>query len=258
VCRHIAWLGEPRTLADVVLDRPHSLLRQSWLARRMRQGTINADGFGVGWYAPERAAPARYRRAVPMWTDANITSFGPLTRSSCVLGAVRNATVGMPIEETATAPFVWDGVLLSHNGRVSLPVVWELLVSEPEPPVPDSRCDAALLAAIVRARMAAGQGLAEAVAGVVVALGSRDPDARLNLLVTDGTRIVATTWAESLSYRIEPTGVTVASEPDDADEGWIEVADRQLLLADASTVTVSKLPENVPENPPESPPEHPL
>jgi glutamine amidotransferase len=241
VCRHLAWLGQPRTLADVVLDRPRSLLRQSWLARRMRHGTINADGFGVGWYSPERVAPARYRRSVPMWTDANITSFGPLTRSSCVLGAVRNATVGMPIEETSTAPFVWDAVLLSHNGRVSLPAVWGLLLGEPEPPLPDSRCDAALLAAVVRARMGAGQPLAEAIAGVVVALGARDPDARLNLLAVDGTRIVATSWAETLCYRVEAAGVTVASEPDDDEAGWVEVADRQLLVADAHDVTVSDL-----------------
>jgi glutamine amidotransferase len=241
VCRHLAWLGEPRTLADVVLDRPHSLLRQSWLARRMRQGTINADGFGLGWYSPERKAPVRYRRAVPMWTDANITSLGPLTRSSCVLGAVRNATVGMPIEETSTAPFAWESVLLSHNGRVSLPVVWGLLTSEPEPPVPDSRCDAALLAAVVRSRMARGQPLAEAIAGVVVELGSADPDARLNLLATDGGQLVATTWAESLSYRAEADGMTLASEPDDPGPDWVDVPDRRLVVADAHTVTITAL-----------------
>ncbi|MGF7235575.1 MAG: ergothioneine biosynthesis protein EgtC, partial [Frankia sp.] len=68
----------------------YGLLRQSWAPRRMRHGTINADGFGVGWYAPEvRTEPAVYRRATPMWGDATFTSLSGAVRAGCVLAAVR-------------------------------------------------------------------------------------------------------------------------------------------------------------------------
>jgi glutamine amidotransferase len=212
----------------------------------MRYGAVNADGFGAGWYAPAvRAAPARYRRAVPMWTDASFASFAGVVTSNCVLAAVRSATVGMPIEETATAPFT-DGLrLLSHNGRVDVDVARGLLAGRPDAPEPDSRCDSALVAALVWERAAAGVPLAEAVAEVVVTLGTKAVaaglGARLNLLVTDGIQIVATTWNETLSYRAGATGVVVASEPDDDEDGWVDVPNHRLLTTDTQEVTLSNL-----------------
>ena len=63
MCRHLAYLGPPVTLASLLYDPPHSLLRQSWAPRMQRHGTVNADGYGVGWYQPDvRPEPARVRR----------------------------------------------------------------------------------------------------------------------------------------------------------------------------------------------------
>jgi len=51
MCRHLGYLGPPTDLGSLLLQPPHSLLRQSWVPADMRGGgTINADGFGVGWY----------------------------------------------------------------------------------------------------------------------------------------------------------------------------------------------------------------
>ena len=70
MCRLIAYLGEPVTLSRVLLEPEYALLRQSYEPRHQAHGRMNADGFGVGWYAPEvRALPARYRKPTPMWTD---------------------------------------------------------------------------------------------------------------------------------------------------------------------------------------------
>ncbi|MCM3924808.1 ergothioneine biosynthesis protein EgtC [Frankia sp. AiPs1] len=275
MCRHLAWLGAPRTLARLTMEAPHSLLHQSWAPRRMRHGTINADGFGVGWYAPAlRAQPARIRRAVPMWTDASYASMAGTIASGCVLAAVRSASVGMPVEESSTAPFTDGTRLLSHNGRVDPTAVRALLRERPDAPTPDSACDSALLAALVWER-AATRPLADAVADVVLSLsgaGLADrraggavpwagdwtagagPEpapqsaavapaavARLNLLVTDGTQLVATSWLDSLSYRVEPDGVLVASEPDDDEPGWIDIPDHHLLMADTRKVTLRSL-----------------
>src|SRR5207302_1117196 len=67
--RHRASAGPPASLRSVLIDPPHGLYRQAWAPRRQRHGTVNADGFGVGWYAPDDPDPARYRRAVPIWGD---------------------------------------------------------------------------------------------------------------------------------------------------------------------------------------------
>ncbi|MGW4567411.1 class II glutamine amidotransferase, partial [Streptomyces sp. NPDC004561] len=69
MCRHLAYLGPEEPLGRILVEPAHSLFRQSWAPRRQRYGTVNADGFGVGWYAPGDAAPARYRRAGPIWAD---------------------------------------------------------------------------------------------------------------------------------------------------------------------------------------------
>ena len=76
MCRHLSYLGAPVTLAELLIDPPHALLRQSWAPRDMRGGgTVNADGFGVGWFAEDPGAPIRYRRSSPMWTDTTFAQF---------------------------------------------------------------------------------------------------------------------------------------------------------------------------------------
>src|SRR4051812_48636025 len=81
-------------------------------------GTVNADGFGVGWYSPDGTA-VRYRRSGPIWADENLAAITRATASGAVLAAVRNGTVGLPIVETACAPFTDGRWLFSHNGRIT-------------------------------------------------------------------------------------------------------------------------------------------
>jgi dimethylhistidine N-methyltransferase len=50
MCRHLAYLGPPVPLRRLLVDPPGGLYEQSWRPRRQRHGTVNADGFGVGWY----------------------------------------------------------------------------------------------------------------------------------------------------------------------------------------------------------------
>ena len=116
MCRHLAYLGPPATLRSVLIDPPHGLYRQSWAPRRQRHGTMNADGFGIGWYADGDPVPARYRRGIPIWGDPSLPDLARVTRSAAVLAAVRDATPGMAAGEQAAAPFASDQWLFSHNG----------------------------------------------------------------------------------------------------------------------------------------------
>jgi gamma-glutamyl hercynylcysteine S-oxide hydrolase len=239
MCRHLGWVGPATTLEQLVLAPAYGLLRQSYAPRRQRHGRFNADGFGVGWYAPRlRAEPARYRRAVPLWTDASFASFAGTVTAGCVLAAVRSATPGMPVEESATAPFAHGRFLLSHNGRAD-PVLLRALLDGS--PVAESTCDSALLAALVWARLGAGSGLADAVAAVLAAVGRTAPSLRLNLLATDGVELAATVWGETLSASRRDGGVLLASEPTDDAPGWQDLPDRSLVRADAGGFSVTPL-----------------
>ncbi|MFI6600578.1 ergothioneine biosynthesis protein EgtC [Nonomuraea sp. NPDC050536] len=239
MCRHAAWLGATRPLTRLIHEPEYGLLKQSYAPRRQRFGTVNADGYGMGWYDPVRAEPVRYRRAVPIWTDANLPALAQVARSTCLLAAVRSATVGMPIEESATAPFTDGRWLLSHNGRVIRDALRDL--ADDLPDRADSACDAAWVAAAVFLRARAGSGLGEALTEVVVRAGEKDPGARLNLLACDGASIAATVWGDTLFYHRLHDGVLVASEPLDDLPGWRAVPERSLLTVTHDHVRVQPL-----------------
>jgi glutamine amidotransferase len=228
VCRHLAWLGAPRSLGGLLLEPEHGLLRQSYAPHRQRHGTMNADGWGAGFYAAGRAEPARWRSNRPLWSDASFASVAPVISAGCVLAAVRSASAGMPADETAAAPFQSGRWLLSHNGVVDRAVLGPH-------PAAESVCDAAQLAAH------AFEFGPERIGEFVADLGKRDPDARLNLLLTDGQRILATCWKDTLSVLVTGAGVAVASEPYDDDPRWADVPDFHLVDVTGGTVTLTNL-----------------
>lgn len=241
MCRHFAYVGPSTSLRQLLLEPDHGLLTQSWAPRHQQFGTVNADGFGVGWYAPGDPVPARYRRAVPIWADRSFADVARVTFSSGVLAAVRSATEGMAPDESAAAPYAEGRWLFSHNGRVDgWPQVLEGLAAG----LPASRLlsmeasvDSALLWALVLERLEAGEDPAAALASVVNGV-SAVAKGRLNFLLTDGTRIFATTAGDTLFWHSSPRGTAVASEPFDDGPGWHEVPDMCLLTATAEGVDV--------------------
>src|SRR5262249_39939686 len=105
MCRHLAYLGEPATIKSVLFDPPHGLARQAWAPRKQRHGTVNVDGFGVGWYADGDPLPARYRQAGPIWADESLADIARVTRTRAMLAAVRSATDGTDPGLAAAAPY---------------------------------------------------------------------------------------------------------------------------------------------------------
>ncbi|MEV0810981.1 ergothioneine biosynthesis protein EgtC [Micromonospora sp. NPDC050200] len=245
MCRHLAYLGPPVSLRGLLYDPPYSLVRQSWAPRNMRGGgTVNADGFGVGWYAGD-GDPVRYRRAAPIWGDVTLPALAAATLAGAVLAAVRSATVGMPVQESAAAPFAEGRWLFSHNGVVRgwpdsvVPLADRLPVRDLL--TLDAPTDSALLWALVRHRLRADADPAEAVAETVAEVSEAAPGSRLNLLLTDGRTVVASAVGHALSVRATPDAVLLASEPVDDDPGWRSVPDRHLVVATSTSVRVRAL-----------------
>ncbi|MFD8913332.1 ergothioneine biosynthesis protein EgtC [Streptomyces sp. NPDC059575] len=240
MCRHLAYLGPELLLGALLVEPAHSLYRQAWAPRRQRNGTVNADGFGVGWYPADDPVPARYRRAGPLWADPSFADLARVIRAGAVLAAVRDATLAGADGEAAAAPFVSGRWLFSHNGAVpgwpdaAAPLVPTL------PPVDllsmEARTDSAFVWALVLHRLRGGAEPGTALGETVRQVAEAAPASRLNLLLTDGTTIAATAWGDSLWYRAGPgDSVTVASEPYDDDPHWREVPDRTVLTASRAT-----------------------
>jgi glutamine amidotransferase len=170
-----------------------------------------------------------------------------------VLAAVRSATVGMPVVETACAPFTAGRWLFSHNGVVAgwpgsmatlatcLPVIDLLTLDAPT--------DSALLWALIRHRLSAGDSLGCALRSVTTQVLAAAPGSRLNLLLTDGTMLAATAVHHALSVRVGGGGVLVCSEPIDQSAGWQPVPDCHLITATPSTVNVVPIPATTTEEP---------
>jgi gamma-glutamyl hercynylcysteine S-oxide hydrolase len=226
MCRHLGWLGRDVAVSSLVLDPPQSLRVQSYAPRRQKHGLMNADGWGVGFF--DGATPRRWRRAAPLWGDVSFDSVAPALHSHCVVASVRSATVGMPIEASATSPFTDGHWLLAHNGVVDRSVL-------PLSSSAESVCDSAILAATIFAR-----GL-DALGEVIAELGNVDPYARLNILAANGSRLLATTWGDTLSLLRRDDGVVLASEPYDDDPGWEGVPDRHLVEVTGDGVTLMPL-----------------
>jgi glutamine amidotransferase len=246
MCRHLGYLGPPVQLRNLIFDPPHALATQAWAPRDMRGGgTINADGFGVGWWPPGAEAPVRYRSSMPIWTDASLPALAAATSSPAILAAVRSATVGLPVVETAAAPFTDGRWLFSHNGVVR---GWPSAVAAQARDLPvedlltlDAPTDSATIWALVRAKLRAGEPASKAVATVVGEVAAAAPGSRLNLLLTDGAQLVATTLGHALSVRTLRDSTLISSEPLDPGPAWQPVPDGHLVVATATQVEITPL-----------------
>jgi glutamine amidotransferase len=252
MCRHLAYLGTPRTLHELLYTPEHSLKVQAYAPRMSRACILNADGFGAGWYDDTRPTPVRYRRAQPMWTDVSFADVAGVVRTGCAVAAVRSATPGFPVDESCAQPFTDQQRLFSHNGVIEgfagVEAKLRELAGDPAP-YPDARApvDSALLFALAVAQWGAGASLGEGLAHVVRTVTPL-AGGRYNLLAADGRTLAATAWGDTLFVRSDPvrTGspgphVVIASEPYDDEPGWEEVPDRSLVTAGSGGVSVSPL-----------------
>jgi glutamine amidotransferase len=241
MCRHLAYLGPPRTLESLVVTPPHSLYEQSWAPAMQRHGTVNVDGFGVGWYV-DRAAPVRYRRAQPIWTDASFASLAPTISTTCAVAAVRSATAGMSADESAAAPFTEERWLFSHNGRLAdWPTARKALLADAAD-VPDTRVgvDSTLLFGLALARWQAGASLAEGLAESARTVLDHG-GGRLTMLASDGGSLAAVVVGEPVHVLEDADAVTIASEPYDDSPQWREIPDLSVVSVSAGGITGTSL-----------------
>jgi glutamine amidotransferase len=245
MCRHVAYLGPPLALAELLHDAPHGLVHQARYPRRQTSGTANPDGYGVAWYEPGDPRPRRHRSTTPIWADDELRAIARAVRAPAVLGAARLASPGSPVEISGNAPFVADRYAFSLNGVVDgwtdgIAPELRALVSPRRAAAITGATDTETLFAITLDRLDQGASLLDALTAVVALVGSRTTG-RLNVLLTDGATVAASADGNSL-FALERDGsVLVASEPIDDDPRWAAVPDRSVLVADATHLSCTLL-----------------
>lgn len=246
MCRHLAYVGPPRALGDLLFTAPHSLCHQSEAPRHQREGAVNRDGWGVGWWGS--AGVARYRTAVPMSED---TGFADADRAAAAfVAAARHASPHLALVESGNAPFTDGRLLFSLNGYVDgfadrgVGAQLRSLLPAARIDALEGDADSEVLFALVGDALERGEEPARALAATLATVLSRT-DGRLNLLLADGERIWATTWGNSLFSLVDAGlaagGVVIASEPLDDHPGWRPVDDGSVVEASASSFVVHPL-----------------
>jgi glutamine amidotransferase len=245
MCRHLAYLGPPIALDHLLFGAPHSLCDQALAPRHQTSGRDNPDGWGVGWYPDRADEPRRHRSVTPIWADTEFAAASRSIESGAFVAAARLASPGATIVETGNAPFASGTWLFSLNGAVNhfTSGAGDALRAQLSPSRLagiEGDSDSEVLFALALDRLDEGLAPGDALSAVTKqVLGITK--GRLNMLLTDGHRLAATRFGNSLFVR----DTTVVSEPLDGDEAWHEVPDGSLLLAvndpDDSTVAITAL-----------------
>ena len=116
MCRWLAYSGSPIVLEELLYKTEHSLIDQS-LHARLGVETTNGDGFGVGWYGTNAAAPAVFRSIEPAWNERNLHELAGHVESPLFLAHIR-ASTGTAVQQTNCHPFRYGRWLWVHNGLV--------------------------------------------------------------------------------------------------------------------------------------------
>jgi glutamine amidotransferase len=245
VCRHLAARGGPDfdgwSAGDLLFDAPHALARQAQFPAHQSTGKDNPDGWGVAWYRTADQPPLLHRTVTSIWADREFVPTARGIECATVLAAARLASPGLAIDASGNAPFVRAGWAFSLNGAVDGfgSEVGDALrgaITPARRTQLESDTDSEVLFALTLDRIDAGAPPANALAAVMHHV-TGITTGRINLLMTDGDRVWATRWVNSLFTR----GAVVASEPVDTANGWTGVPDRSLVVLDADGTRIDPL-----------------
>ena len=117
MCRLLAYMGTEISLYDLILKPQHSLEKQAWEPRELKETKLNADGFGFSWYKEDNQI-GLYRQSYPIWNDANLKDISQTLKQKLFFAMVRSATVGLGMGISNTQPFIHQQWMYQHNGYI--------------------------------------------------------------------------------------------------------------------------------------------
>lgn len=245
MCRIAAYIGPTCRLDRFLTAPPHAIARQAWDPREMTEGTVNADGWGAGWF-DENHRPAVYRHTHPIWSDPNIDALGRTLYAQTWIANVRSATEGLGTDYANTQPFADDELLFAHNGFIDrfAETLRARLTAELNPETLTAitgNTDSEYLFALMRQQHGTLANRLRAMHDQIAHWMADMPNVRalLNFIVTDGREIVGIRNAvnaplPSLYYNRDwHGGAVIASEAFDQEAGWIPMPTNEVVSISA-------------------------
>lgn len=242
MCRLAAYLGSERSLEEFIISQPHSLYKQSWQPKEMREATLNADGFGFAWY--ENSLPKHYRNTLPIWNDVNLAQLASTLKSNLWLAYIRSATPGQAMGIDNTQPFTYKHLTFIHNGLIKnfSSIKRQFIENLSSDVLADIKgdTDSEYLFALFKQIYSDNESISKTFKKFSIELkklcGSNI--ALVNIIVSDGTNIGALKYAlnaepPSLYFllseiKTEPN-VLIASEPFD-EQNWQVIKNNSILI----------------------------
>ena len=201
MCRHLGWLGAPTPISALLLDPPRTAFWCSPIHLVVRSTVCSTPTGGVGFFA---GGQARRWRCRTLW-GMSFASVAPAPTSGCVVARSGRPRSACPSSQRVRPVHRRSVVVVAQ--RRCRPI------STAAGADAESVVDSAVLAALIFAR-----GL-DHLGRTIIEVGEADPNARLNILAANGSRLLATTWGHAVG--IAPARrVAVASEPYDDDPDW--------------------------------------
>jgi glutamine amidotransferase len=257
MCRFVAYLGQSITLENVISKPEHSLVVQSYKPLEMTAGTVNADGFGVGWYdRTVDPTPCVYTNIYPIWSDRNLSSLSRHIASDCIFANVRSATPGIPVDQSNCQPFTHRQFMCMHNGYIEnfrFTLMRQIRESLRDPYYTaiggstDSEHIFALFLNYLHGQLvtldAVFAALHAAINQLLTWADELDIRIALNLALTDGEHIVASRFANKGSapslYYVRNAGIfpragVIASERLWAGDDWSAIPESSIVGFDKS------------------------
>lgn len=241
MCRWMAYQGNPIYLEEWLFEPDHSLIHQS-LSARKSEVTVNADGFGLGWY-DEREEPGLYHEILPAWSDCNLKSLARHIKSGLFFAHVR-ASTGTSTARSNCHPFGYKNWLFMHNGQIGLyeQVRWQIDRWIPEDLYnlrrgnTDSEAMFLLMVAngLDKDPVQAVTTTLQQILSLMLEKGINEP-LRFTSMLSNGQdmwaiRFSSDDYAPSLYYKQFGEHVVIGSEPLDlSGDGWQQVQSGQMV-----------------------------
>ena len=92
--------------------------------RKKRDHSLNADGFGLGWYSNDGGSgriaptPTLIKSCAPPWSSAMLFEIAESTTTGLLFAHIRAASPGLRVTETNCHPFRFGRFMFMHNGGV--------------------------------------------------------------------------------------------------------------------------------------------
>ncbi|MGF1545795.1 MAG: class II glutamine amidotransferase [Thiotrichales bacterium] len=244
--RFAAYLGPPIALANFLVTPTQSLIQQASHHSEGRT-TPEVEGYGFGWFTGIH--PMRYSQPVPIWTDTNLVALAASLQRGLWFGFLGGGHSELDYGATSAQPLHDELMLFAHDGFVAdfahtlRPYCLRYLQPEFAAQV-DENTDSAYLFALLRQRLRefdeiSIEGALQNILSTLQVTLMEVPS-QLNLLVSDGRRLVATRYATRnqstpVYYTVnDPTfpanAQLVASHPLTTGSNWRQLPPNHMLI----------------------------